>query len=482
MKNFTRITACVKQACASALPILGILTVISCAPKGYLSDTSSPNIDLKRIESVADSLAYAHLAENFMPGMTVAVARNGEVVFSRGYGKADVEMGVAAGTETVYPIASISKQFTAATIMRLVEKGKISLEDSITKFLPNYPVQGHHVTVHHLLNHTSGIKSYTDLGEEAQQKLRQGLSYEEMLELFAKEPFDFKPGEHFRYNNSGYYLLGQIIGKVTGIPYEAYVEEELLQPLGLHHTLFGSPERIIPKRAKGYKYERSIDGKLLNAFPPHLKNNAAGGLYSTAGDLVRWTHLLHSGKVVSPESLQKMTTPTALSSGGTRTYGYGLDLAQLGDHPKVVHVGDIDGFNSSLAFYPEDSLTVVVLANSDDTQHQEIEEFLARAALGMELPQVPDLPVTAEDMARYEGTYLLEMGKRTAELQVLNVNGKLKVQLGGGKAFRLRSQGNHAFIPVIDDEIRLVFMVKDKRAEGVVVHQGERVSYGKKKL
>ncbi|WP_236613951.1 serine hydrolase domain-containing protein [Nafulsella turpanensis] len=444
--------------------------------------TGSPKTDIKQIEAVADSLADAHMAEDFMPGMTVAVARNGNIIFSKGYGEADVEMGVAASSKTVYAIASLTKQFTAAAIMRLVEQDKIALDDPITKYLPDYPVQGHHVTIRHLLNHTSGIKSYTELDEEVELKRRPGLSYEEMIGLFASQPFDFKPGEQFRYNNSGYYLLGQIIGRVTGMPYEEYMEKKLLQPLGLRHTVFGGPRRIIPERAKGYQYERSREGKLINALPVIIKGDAAGGLFSTAADLVRWTHLLHSGEVVSKESLQQMISPTELPSGPPRTYGFALDLAKLGNYKKVVHVGDIDGYNASLAHYPEEELTVVVLTNSDDTQHEMVEEFLARAALGMEVPWVPDLPLTKEAASRYEGTYALQMGKRTAELRVLLEDGKLKVQLGDGKAFRLRFQGNHSFIPVFDENIRLVFITDNGSVESMELHQGERVTSGKRKL
>ncbi len=413
--------------------------------------------------------------------MSVAVAKDGKTVFTRGYGLADVEMGVAASPETAYQIASVTKQFTAAAIMRLVEAGKVSLDDPITRFLPDYPVQGHHVTVRHLLNHTSGIKSYTELGKEAQRQLRLEPSSEEMVALFGKQPFVFKPGEKFRYNNSGYYLLARVIEEVTGAPYEEYMERELLQPLELHNTLYGSAQRIIPNRAKGYKYESNAAGTLYNAPGFSIKGNGAGGLSSTVGDLIRWTHLLHSGQVVSRESLRQMTTPTELSAGGTRTYGFGLDLARLGDHEKVVHTGDTDGFNSYLTHYPKEGLTIAVLTNSDDALHQKVEEALARTALGMELTTVLDLPLTAADIARYEGTYVLETGAKPMELRVFGEDGKLKVQLGGRKAFRFRSQGDSSFIPFFDEDIRLVFITENDRTDSVQLHMGGQVTPGKRK-
>ncbi|GAB3528742.1 hypothetical protein GCM10027443_07120 [Pontibacter brevis] len=456
--------------------LVGALLTLGCTPKAHVSEdvpqlaekpSTAPPSDLQRLEAIADSAARTQLETGSVPGMSVAVARYGEVLFAKGYGQADVEMGVAAGPETAYVIGSITKQMTAATILRLAEAGKISLDDAITKHLPDYPSQGHHVTVRHLLNHTSGIKGFRILHEENRQKFRLDLTYEEMVDLFGKQPFDFKPGKKFEYNNMAYYLLGEIIGRVTGTPWSTYVEKELLQPLGLKQTLYCESRRIIPNRAEGYEYE---EGRLVNARYISMQvGGAAGALSSTLNDLIRWTHLLHSWQVVSQESLQQMMTPTIIPAGDTIGYGFGLYLDALGGNTKVGHGGGANGFTAALTHYSEEGLTIAVLTNSNKANPFKVEEALAREALKVKLL---DLPLAAEEMVRYEGTYTYQSEKRTRAMRVFSENGQLKAQVVGGKPFRLLYQGEHAFIPEVDDDDCLVFSMVNGRAEGYKHHEG----------
>lgn len=436
-------------------------------------------LDLDRIGVVADSAARSHTESGIVPGITVAIAKNSKTVFARGYGRADVEMGVAAGPETVYGLGSITKQMTAAAIMRLAEVGKMALDDPITKYLPDYPVQGHQVTVRHLLNHTSGIKGPPIRNAEDLQRFRLDLSYPDMIDWFAKQPFAFAPGEKFEYNNMAYHLLGEIVGRVTETPYGDYVERELLRPLGLADTHYCDPRRVIPHRAEGYDQENGtlVRGRYVSMRIP----GGAGAFCSTAADLVRWTDLLHAGRVVSPASLRQMITPTVLSTGESVNYGFGLYVGKLGEHRKIYHGGIIqNGFGSYVAHYPDDGLTIAVLTNAmvGREKAEEIEKALARAAFGLE---IPDLPVTAEDIARYAGTYLLQAGARTRELRVFGEDGQLKAQFGTGNPTRFRHQGEHAFIPAAADDYRYVFTVVDGRAESVTLHQGGRVITGKRK-
>jgi CubicO group peptidase (beta-lactamase class C family) len=443
-----------------------------------VNSASATTLDLRRIEAAADAVAQAHLAAGVTPGMTVAVAKNGKIIFVRGYGKADVERDLAAGPETVYKIGSITKQFTAAVILRLVQTGKISLDDPITRFLPDYPAQGHRVTVRHLLNHTSGIKNF-DLDEDNGQLFGRDLSYREMIDRFGKQPFDFKPGEKYQYNNTAYYLLGEIIGKVTGTPYAIYVERELLKPLGLVRTRYCDDSRMVPNSAKGYERK---DGKMVNARYVSVRSiGAAGALCSTAGDLIRWTHLLHGGKVVSPASLRQMTTATRLSDGQSVGYGYGLFLGEFEGHPKVYHGGTGLGFLCLISHYPQDGLTIAVLMNSGTDRHKrdQIERALARAALGIE---VRDLPLRAEDIARYEGAYTLQSGARTFELRVFGEGGQLKAQVGEGSVIRLRYQGDQRFVADGDDDIALTFAVENGRAQSVTVDRRGQVTRAKRKV
>ncbi|HVK06392.1 MAG TPA: serine hydrolase domain-containing protein, partial [Armatimonadaceae bacterium] len=437
--------------------------------------------DLRRIEAAAGAAARAQIAAGVAPGMTIAVARDGRVVFARGYGKADAESGTPAGQETVYKIGSVTKQFTAAVVLRLVEAGKFFLDDPITKFLPDYPAQGHRVTVRHLLNHTSGIKSF-DLGdrdEKGERLFGRDRSYRDMVDRYGKQPFDFKPGEKFAYNNTAYYLLGEIVARVTGTPYAGYVERELLRPLGLSHTLHYADGRAIPNLAKGYD-TRDGGGFTRPAYVSLRVVGAAGALCSTAGDLVRWTHLLHAGTVVSPASLRRMTAPTPLPGGESADYGYGLFVGEFAGHRKVYHGGRGLGFLSLVSHYPDDGITVAVLMNSgtDRQKRDEVERAVARAALGV---TVRDLPLTAEDVARYAGAYAVPSGAKTLELRVFGDGGQLKARVGEGAATRLRYQGGHRFVQGESGDVSLAFTVENGRAERVTVDLRGQVLRGRRK-
>jgi CubicO group peptidase (beta-lactamase class C family) len=456
-------------------------SIISCAALSAALATSAASaqkLDFPRVEAVADASARSLVESRAVPGMTVAVAKDGTPVFVRGYGVADVEMGVAAGPQTVYGLGSVTKQITAAAVMRLVESGKIALDDPITKYLPDYPVQGAGVTVRHLLNHTSGIQDPAVHSEVDLQKFRLDLAYSEMIDWFAKRPLSFTPGEKHEYCNMGYYLLSEIIARVAQMPYGDFVERELMQPLGLN-MVYGDARRVIPHHADGYDQQ---NGKLVRGryVSMHIVGGA-GAFSSSAGDLVRWTYLMHDGKVVSSQSLGRMTKSTVLSSGESVGYGFGLYVGTLGDHRKFYHGGVIqNGFGSYVAHYPDDGLTIAVLTNARQGREkaEELEKALARAAFRME---IPDLPLAADDIACYEGTYLLEAGARTLELRVFGEAGQLKAQFGSGNPTRFRFQGEHTFIPMAADDYRYVFTIANGRAGSVTLHQPGRIATGKRK-
>lgn len=455
-----------KQPAASPLPsLVPVLVVLA-----MVGPARAQEIDLDRLEHVADSVAHHHIAAGSEPGITVAVARDGEIVFSKGYGVADAELGVAAGPETVYRIGSITKQFTAAAVMRLVEAGELSLDDPITDWLPDYPTQGHAVTIRHLLNHTSGIKSYTGLGDAFWSVSRDDLSEAELIDLFDDLEFDFEPGQEYRYNNSGYYLLGVIIGKVTGVPYPRYIEESLLAPLGLEHTLYCDNRRVVPDRAEGYAYD---ENGLVNADYISMANpGAAGALCSTVGDLARWTELLHDGEVVSPASLEVMTTPSVLGSGDTTSYGFGLGLGELEGHRMVSHGGGINGFTSYLARYPGEELTIAVLTNSGSGDPGGIEEALARTVFGLEFETIADLELSDAELRRFVGQYVLKAGERELPIRFFAEGRYLMAQAEGQQPNRLRYQGDDVFIPDFGDDVRIEFEGDGELAKAVALHQG----------
>jgi CubicO group peptidase (beta-lactamase class C family) len=313
------------------------------------------------------------------------------------------------------------------------------------------------------------MKDYVLKNEELPGWYGLQLSYQKMMELWANRPFENKPGENFDYNNWGYFLLGQIIERVTGTSWSNYAEPKLLKPLGLNKTLFAHQLRIVPGRAKGYLLQKD---SLINVPYRNIETfSAGGGLSSTIDDIVQWTHLLHSGKVVSAESLKKMTTPTVLSNGKTVGYGYGLYVNELRGHRKIYHGGTF-GFGTFVSHYPEQGITIAILSNSTKGREraEQLEEILATAALNI---KIKERPLSAADIDRYSGVYAYQSTPtKVRELKVFGENGKLMAQLGNSKPFLLRLQGNHKFIPVAKGITNINFEVKKKKVVGLTIHEG----------
>ena len=420
-------------------------------------------LHVERINAVADSIGADQVKSGATVGISLAVAVDGKVIYSNGFGVADVGMGIEATNKTVYPIASITKQFTAASILKLVEEGRISLDDPLLKFFPNYPAQAKGIKIHHLLNHTSGIKNYSELDGTIRKRLDFGLSEAERINLFANEPLEFQPGEDFRYSNSGYYLLGIVISRVTGLPFGKYVEQELFEPHGLKNTSYCEDETVILNRAEGYEYDKN--GELIRALPTWF-DGAAGSICSTVEDLVLWNKLLHSGKIISLESLRKMTSPTIFNNGNSRTYGYGLDLAKLHGHSTILHSGEQSGYQSYLTYYPKAGLTVAVLSNSGRAKPEQVEEVLTKTAFGIKLNLLQDLALTENTKSAYEGVYVFPMG----EMKIYRNESKLYMEIPvAGVKDRLRYQGDDLFVPLTDDKVTLKFLPAEDNPKEMVI-------------
>jgi D-alanyl-D-alanine carboxypeptidase len=406
--------------------------------------------DTRALVSYVDSVSTAAISQKQTAGVSVAVVKNGRTVLAKGYGFADLENDVPATPETVYRIGSVTKQFTSAAIMRLMEQGKLSLDDTLQKFFPNFPTQGNRVTVRHLLNHTSGIKSYTSLGPKWARVVRLDLATDSIVALFANEPFDFKPGDSYRYNNSGYFLLGMIIEKLSGKPYGQYVKDELFTPLGLKSTMYCDQAPLIKHRAQGYAPQPG--GGFINAEPLSMTQPyAAGSLCSTVNDLVVWTQALSSGKVVSPASYKLMTTPVTLNDGKPMNYGFGLGTGMVGGHRQVSHNGGINGFVSELHHYPDDSVITVVLTNTGVLTAIQLERLIARRTLGIK--EIPAVAIDAASLQRLVGEYTIG----TTRLKMLVEGSRLRAEPAGGAAFGLKHVGNGRFVRDDNDEVEFEF-------------------------
>ncbi len=421
------------------------------------------------VRTTVDSLAGAALSDGPVAGMVVEVVRGADTIVNRGYGLADIASRRPATDSTVFRIGSITKQFTASLIMQLVEQGKVALADSLTRFLPDYPVQGHDVRVFHLLTHTSGIKSYTSLGPRWSAHMGEAMPLDTLIALFKDEPFDFAPGARFLYDNSGYVLLGKIIEVVTGKPYATYLTESLLRPLGLHHTRYCPDTPRPPSDAMGYT--PGANG-LAPARPLSMTQPfAAGALCSTVGDLVRWTALLHSGKVVAPASFARMTAPVPLDNGDTSAYGFGLAVGNLDGHRWIGHGGGINGFVSQLVRYPDDDVTIAVLVNSEGGVADAVAENAARAALGIPILPPKDLAVPSAERQRLLGSY--SSGGFT--IRVVERDSLLAIQPTGQPEVRLLAQGGGVYLPkpAPDQEIR--FVGNGGHPEAMTISVGGRV-------
>jgi CubicO group peptidase (beta-lactamase class C family) len=331
-----------------------------------------------RIEGI-DQLANATLTRKPLAGVSVAVMREGKLIHAAGYGFADLEQAVPATPLTVYRIASVTKQFTAALVLRLAERGEIDLDADIRKYLPDFDTGGRKVTVTQLLNHTSGIADLTRIPAAMAQRCLD-LSVPEVFAYISKEPFDFEPGERFRYNNSGFWLLGVIIERVTGKPYSQAIRELLLGPLGLDRTRYDEPARIIARRARGY----ALVGKELQNSECNSPTRpyASGALLSTVMDLLDWQQGLFSGKAVGAALQQRMITRGRLNSGAPIPYGFGLALSEFRGAQRIAHSGGIVGFSAFLSHYPEQDLTIAVIANTMGVElRTELEEPIATLLL-----------------------------------------------------------------------------------------------------
>lgn len=450
---------------------LACVVVTATASAGVLAQVTDTELAAK-----IDAIAAKALTQPSAVGLSIAVARGDQVVFAKGYGKADLETEFDANKDTLFRIGSVTKQFTAAAVMKLVEQGKLSLDDTLASLLPEYPATAKPITVRQLLTHTSGIWSYTNDGKFMSRETMLELKPSEVVATFKDHVPDFEPGTKWRYSNSGYYLLGEIIAKVSGKPYAKFVKDEFFTPLGLR-TRYESNRDVIPNRAQGYSFEKGViaNDLAMGADVP----GAAGSLLSSAEGLVRWNIALTSGNVVSLKSYEQMTTKTALPDGKSKGYGFGLGIDEWEGRPMISHGGGIFGFLSQLAYYPKDGLSVAVISNCDGLPPAKIAEEIAIAALDIKEFVPADLEVPAEEVARFVGEYAFT--DIPLELKVFERDGKVWARATGQRENRLLYQGKGEFRAEFDPKVKFVFPEGSGPAEGLVLHQrGEQTAKRKK--
>jgi len=350
-----------------------------------------------------DSAAAAHVENEMVAGVSVGVVRGGDTLLLKGYGEVDLEWDVPTPLEATpsYEIGSMTKQFTAAAVLLLVEDGRLDLDADFTEYLPEFDTGGRHVPLRRLLDHTSGIKGYTEMPVFAELSMKK-LPRDTLVSLVEKEPFDFEPGTALIYNNSAYFLLGLIIEAVSGQSYQEFLGERIFTPLGMENTYYCSERTIRKGRAHGY--DGTPNGLVRKGYLDHTWPYAAGSLCSTVGDLVRWNQALHGGRVLSEASYEAMTTPMPLLDGTPTRYAMGLGVSGSGRHRVLAHGGGINGFLSDGRYYPEEELTIIVLQNSTEPQGP---GALGAALADLVLGPAPELSGTPfqGDLDRLLGSY-----------------------------------------------------------------------------
>ncbi len=409
----------------------------------YVTSLDAQQRDRAKLVAAIDSIALEPITAGRAAGLSVAVVQGSDTIRLRGYGYADLELDVPTPDRAVYEIGSVTKQFTAAAVFQLQEQGKLSLDDDLTKFLPNYPTQGHRIPVRRLLNHTSGIKGYTEIPAFWSTMAARTLPRDSLVALFAPQPFDFTPGDAMIYNNSAYFLLGLIIEKASGQPYEQYVEEQLFRPAGMRDSRYCSDNAVVKRRAKGYEFPPSADGggTLRRAsFLVHVWPYAAGSLCSTARDLVIWTRALHGtgqgGRILRPESYRRFIAPDTLNNGARLRYANGLAITETGGRRTISHGGGIFGFVSELRYYPDQDLTIAVLINTaGPASPNQIADAVADLILGTAAE--PPAATFAGDLRPLTGTYSGPARGRELEVTVSLDSGALTARGAGSAPRRL---------------------------------------------
>jgi D-alanyl-D-alanine carboxypeptidase len=398
------------------------------------------------------------------PGAAIILAKDGKIVFRKGLGMANLEFMIPIEPDMVFRLGSITKQFTAVAILMLAERGRLNIDDSVNKFLPEYPMHDHTITIEHLLTHTSGIKSYTNM-QDWPSLCRNDYSVEGLIAFFKDQPIQFAPGTRWAYNNSGYILLGAIIEKVTGQTYEQFIQQNIFNPLGMIHSFYDSPIRVIQRRVAGYNKgpEGYTNAMYLSMTQPY----SAGALASTVDDLVIWDSALHTEQLLSQESLQQAFTPHQFADGSSTAYGYGWKISEYEGHRLVEHDGDIQGFKTHAIRMPDDHVFVAILSNNGGTNPEQFAFEIAALAIDRPYTEPPSIELNPGVLTQYQGVYQIN---GTEEGHIVCEDSKLFSQHGQNPRVELVPFSSTEFYFKDNSCNRLSFIESDGIIIGIKMH------------
>ncbi|MBA3918338.1 MAG: serine hydrolase [Gemmatimonas sp.] len=406
--------------------------------RGVAASPTTARRGLSATEEAALDVIFRKAYPANAPGATVLIARGDAVLYRKAFGMADIELRVPMRPENVLQLASITKQFTSVAILMLMEQGKLNLQDPLSKYVAGF-TRGDEITVHHLLNHSSGLTSYTNL-HAFREKTREDLTPTQIAEYVKPLPLEFAPGSQYAYSNTGYLLLGMIIEQLSGMPYGDFIQKRIFEPLGMAHSTYASNYAIVPNRASGYQLFEGAFEK-----PDYLSPSiayAAGSLLSTVDDMLRWNRAVRQNTLISEGSKQLAWTNHRLSDGRFSNYGYGWAINELAGAGTVEHTGGINGYATSGVYVPSRDVYAIVLTNRDDGSGPESNNLRAVSqVLGAPVVEKAALVLNESQLKRWVGTYRFDDVVRIVTFE----NGSLYSAREGGRPIRLVPLSEHRF-------------------------------------
>jgi len=421
---------------------------------------------------------YHSLKGKESPGIALLVARDGNVVYKKGFGYADIKNKILITPDTKFRIGSVTKQFTAAAILKLQENNLLGVNDKLSKFIPDFP-RGDEVTIQQLLTHTSGIHSYTSKNDFI-NKVTKTVLPDTLIAYIKKDPYDFNPGERMLYNNSGYFLLGYIISKVSGKPYEVYLKETFFDPLKMENTGIHYAGIKLNHEARGYarsssRYDEATNWDMSWA-------GGAGAMYSTVDDLLKWNQALHGGKVLTGKSLDSALTPAVLKNGEqpSMQYGYGLMFNKFRGTDIIGHGGGLQGFVTQLSYYPKEKLTVVMFSNTAEPEVNFDPNKVAEAFLWDKMEKqasYAEAVVKPTNLQIFTGRFDL---MRSAVITITTENNKLFAQLTGQPKFEIFPMSEYEFFwKVVDARLKFIKDEKGEITQAILFQNGQEMKANK---
>jgi D-alanyl-D-alanine carboxypeptidase len=473
------------RASAISRPTLSAIAILLlCAVANAVQAKSATSADLNTAD--LDAIVQRVITQERVVGASVLVARGDRILLHKGYGFADLALEAPTKDETVYHVVGPMLPFTGIAVMQQVERGKLSLDDDISKFIPEFPLQGHHVTVRQLLNHTSGIVDYHYLGDPIEATSRQPKALDEVMTLYAGKNWVNDPGKKWDWSISGFNLLVTIVERVTGQSFPDYVQQNIFKPAGVKSTSYCDDFTLTRGLAHAY---RKRGESYVEAHENGMAYNSDLRFCSTVGDLLQLWRAIKAQNLVRPETFQQMTTAEGaaqhMSAQDPKAqYGFAMILNHEEDHRRIGQHGSLMGYSGSLYDFPEDQLTIIVLTNTEDQNAYAITRALGRAVL--DLPALPapkheaepvlsDKPISADERKQLAGTYVLKLGQVSANLhdsfaqyrrmyRVFDENGRLMIQPLGEGPERLLKQDDGSFAMRSSAAAHISFVVQNGHA------------------